>query len=79
MMKKSLKVIAISIMIAGSTLFTTNVIADNPPLPPENHGSNGNSPPGGCAPVGGGLVLLVTLGLGYGARKVYKMRRKLTE
>jgi hypothetical protein len=35
--------------------------------------------PGGSAPVGEGIVLLIALGAAYGGRKVYSMRRKLAE
>jgi hypothetical protein len=46
-------------------------LAQAPPNPPENAGENGG-PVGGGAPVGSGIVLLITLAAGYGAKKVFK-------
>ncbi len=45
------------------------------PLPNQNgNGSNiGNTPVG--APIDGGLSILMILGIGYGARKVYQVRK----
>lgn len=42
--------------------------AGSPPPPPAEHGSGTNAP-GGSAPVGEGLVLLVALGAAYGYKK----------
>lgn len=44
-----------------------------PPPPPGNHGGEEDLKP---TPVGSGLVLLLALGAAYGARKVYRVRRK---
>lgn len=44
-----------------------------PPPPPASHGSNGNQSPGGFAPIGGGIEILLVCGAGYGlARKIKK-------
>jgi hypothetical protein len=48
--------------------FATPVIATNPPPPPPQHGQGGNVP-GGGAPVGEGLILLVAMGAAYGYKK----------
>ena len=47
------------------------LLAQDPPPPPPSggHGQSGNSPAGGGAPVGEGVLLLSFLGLGYGIRK----------
>jgi len=51
-----------------------------PPPPPGGHGSNGNQVPGGGAPIGSGVALLIALGLGYGTKKVYDYKKhKLAE
>jgi hypothetical protein len=43
-----------------------------PPDPPSGHGYGGDSPPGGgAAPVGSGIVMLLTLGAAYGSRKLH--------
>ncbi len=47
--------------------------------PPPRHGTEDPTVPGGGAPVGEGVVLLIAMGAAYGARKVYSMRRKLAE
>jgi hypothetical protein len=59
-------------------MFLFNVMADepldNPPPPPGGgHGGGGNSQ---GAPIDGGLGILLALGAGYGAKKLYKNRRE---
>ncbi|MCF8364766.1 MAG: hypothetical protein K9H16_03240 [Bacteroidales bacterium] len=39
-----------------------------PPPPPPGHGTGGNVP-GGGAPIGEGLIMLVALGAAYGYKK----------
>jgi len=54
--------------------------AQSPPHP--NSGSNptgSNTPVGGGASLGGGLIVLISLALGYGARKVYDFRNNNSE
>ncbi len=47
------------------------LLAQGPPPPPgDPHGGN-NDIPGGGAPVGSGLAIILTLGAAYGVRKVY--------
>jgi len=41
----------------------------DPPPPPGEHGQNGNQIPGGGAPVGDGLLVLLAMGTAYGLRK----------
>ena len=43
------------------------------PPPPGDHGEDTNQP----APIGSGLLILLTLAGGYGAKKVYDARKKL--
>ena len=74
-MKNSIKILAISLLIAGATMLTTTTNADNPP-PPPGHGETGNVP-GGGGPIGSGLLILLGLGAAYGGKKIYKMRKKL--
>ena len=74
-MKKILAITAI-LMISGFSL-----LAQAPP-PPPNDPSNGGTggPVGGGAPIGSGIAILLALGAGYGAKKVYDFRkRKLAE
>lgn len=50
-------------------------LADGPPPPPGGGGGpgGGGSPVG--APIDGGLGILLALGLGYGAFKIYKVKK----
>ena len=47
-------------LFSGMLFFTTPLFADSPP-PPPSHGQTGNQVPGGGAPIGGGLFLLIGL------------------
>ncbi len=47
-----------------------------PPLPPSERGSDENEPTG---TIGSGLIILLALGGGYAAKKVYDARRRLLE
>jgi len=73
--------------IGTIALLTINLITINPlsssaqngdpPPPPGEHGQNGNQVPGGGAPIGDGLLLLVAMGTVYSLRK--RMARKKSE
>ena len=71
-MKKTL-LITLLVMTSAST---TNLLAQVPPPPPPNHGESGNVP-GGNAPVGGGLFILLGLVAAYGGKKVYDVRKDI--
>ncbi len=62
------------ILSAFTIFFGLSLLAQAPPPPPENAGAGGG-PVGGSAPVGSGLVLLITLAAGYGAKKVYNSKK----
>jgi hypothetical protein len=72
-MKKILAITAV-LMISGFSL-----LAQAPP-PPPNDPSNGGTggPVGGGAPIGSGVVLLIAMAAGYGGKKVYDLRTKLS-
>lgn len=60
-----------------SLLFTLGFSAlGQPPLPPGDHDDQDDWQP---APIGGGLVVLVSLAAMYGAKKVYDARKKLAD
>lgn len=67
------------------TLITITLLSINlsysqngdPPPPPGEHGQTGNQPPGGGAPITGGIGILLALGAAYGWKKMHD-RRKLT-
>ena len=52
--------------------------ASAPPPPPPGPGT-GEIPIGGSAPIGSGLVMLLSMGLAYGAKKFYNARKRLEE
>ena len=49
----------------------------NPPIVPGDHGHAGDVPVG--APIDGGVCVLLILGAGYGAKKLYTLRNVKTE
>ena len=67
-------------LIAGIAFTTFAVNAQGPPQPPgSGHGQTGNQAPGGGAPIGSGLAILLALGVGYGGKKLYDARKKTDE
>ena len=68
-MKKIYKISILLLFIQFGLLLPQSVQAD-PPEMPGGHGSNGDAPPGGGAPIGGGLGILIILGAAYGSKKV---------
>ncbi len=49
------------------------------PNPGTNAGGSpvGGGPIGGSAPIGNGIVLLLTMAIGYGSKKMYNARKML--
>ena len=79
-MKYIIKTLTISLLITGATLISSSIYAQtDPPPPPETHGEAGNQPPGGGAPIGSGLFILLSLGAAYGGKKIYNYRKKKSE
>lgn len=73
--KKSKKIVLV-LMLSGLTI---GVFAQGPPPPPgEDGGGNpadsGNQL-GGAAHVGGGVLILLTLAVAYGGRRLYELRK----
>ncbi len=79
-MKTVKKIIGLAILILFFAPLT-QVMAQGapPPPPPPGDVGSGDAPIGGNAPIGAGLVILSTLGLAYGGKKVYDARQKLEE
>lgn len=68
-MKKHIQSTTIILIFTLMLLCASPVVAQNPPPPPPPpHGQSGNVP-GGGAPIGEGLIMLVALGAAYGWRK----------
>ena len=73
-MKKALKISLTVAIFLSLTLFS---LAQSPPHPNGGGGpGGGNTPVGGGAPLGEGIILLLTMGIGYGVRK-YRQVKKL--
>lgn len=71
---KKIKAALIIAMLASLPLLSLTQ-----PLPSQNgNGSNVGSIPVG-APIDGGLSILLVLGAGYGATKLFEMRKKTKE
>jgi len=69
-MKKILTLTAI-LMLSGFAL-----LAQAPPPPPQNANEGGGPVGGGGAPIGSGMVLLISLAAGYGGKKVFDLRKE---
>ena len=74
-MKTKIKTLTITLLIAGATFISSIAKADDPPPPPPGHGETGNVP-GGGAPIGSGLFILLGLGAAYGGKKIYDYKKK---
>jgi hypothetical protein len=76
----SLRKLLLTLVFLFSGMFMFNAVADepldNPPPPPGGHGGGGNTQ---GAPIDGGLSILLALGAGYGAKKLYKARQEKKE
>lgn len=75
-MKKAIATLVIFVSLIIVPVITASAAV--PPPPPPGPGT-GETPIGGAAPVGSGLVLLLSMGAAYGAKKVYDARKKLEE
>ena len=68
----------LTIVLAFSV--STIMAIDNPPNPPGGGHGTGGDLPGGGAPIGSGLVILMSLGAAYGGKKLYDLKKnKLKE
>jgi hypothetical protein len=62
-----------SLIFCGLLFININVYTQAPPPPPGEHGSGTNEDPGGGAPIGSGISILLSLGAAYGGKKIYKV------
>lgn len=67
-----------SLIVIIFAVFAMNIgFSQTPPHPNGgNDPGSGNTPVGGGAPIAGGFFIMLSLGLGYGAKKMYDIRRK---
>lgn len=75
-MKNYIKFLTMLLLIAGFTIIAIKAKADAPPQPPPEHGNNGNVP-GGGAPIGSGLFVLLGLGAAYGVKKYLILEKEI--
>jgi hypothetical protein len=68
-----------NLIITGLLVVAPVIIASasTPPPPPDPGG--GTPIGGGPAPIGSGIVMLISMGAAYGAKKVFDARKKLEE
>lgn len=71
-MKKVISKIFVGAMLIGAISFCNNIYADQPPDP---GGNPTGDPVGGGSPIGGGLVILLSMGAAYGSKKLYDSRK----
>ena len=74
-MKKAIQILVILFVIL------VPVILSAQPLPYDQSigGGAGSMPVGGGAPIGGGLLIMLSLAIGYGSKKIYKARKKVID
>jgi hypothetical protein len=75
-MKNRFKILALVLTLG--LIFGLSTISIPQPPPPSDHGDPGDVP-GGTAPVGSGLVLLIGMGAAYGSGKLYKAWKTIEE
>lgn len=76
-MKKSFMHIFFTVLLFGCIAFSQITLAQAPPPPPAEKGTNDNKGPGGGAPIDNGIYLTVALIAGFGAWKMYKRLQKM--
>jgi hypothetical protein len=77
-MKKAIINLIITGLLVVVPVIITCASAPPPPPPPPGGGGSG-SPIGGTAPIGSGLIMLISMGAAYGAKKVYNARKRIEE
>lgn len=70
-MKRTLMLMFCIIMLMLFPLFHASVYSSSPPPPPPGHGQSGNVPGGGGS-LEGGLLIMLSLAIGYSAKKAYE-------
>lgn len=71
-MKRSINIIAVFLILLIPVLLT----AQPQPWDPTVGGGEGTNPVGGGAPLGEGIILLLSLGIAYGARKYRQLSNR---
>ena len=71
-------ILKIAVILSFIMLPAFVALADLPDAPPPDPGGTGGGTPVG-APIDGGLGILLVLGAGYGAKKLYQARKEKNE
>jgi len=71
----SMKKSKIIILISLALIMFLAIDSYAQPQPP-GHDATGNVPGGGGAPIGGGLLILIGMGVAYGAKKIFQLRKE---
>ena len=74
-MKKVIQILAILLVILVPVILTAQPM----PWDPSIGGGTGANPVGGGAPIGGGLIIMLSLAIGYGTKKIYDIRKKVLD
>jgi hypothetical protein len=77
-MKKAILNLIITGLFLTLPVILATASAPPPPPPPDDDGGS-DTPIGGAAPIGSGIVMLVSMGAAYGAKKIYDARKRLEE
>jgi len=77
-MKKAIFNLIITGLFITLPVIIASASAPPPPPPPDDPGT-GEQPIGGGAPIGSGLIMLISMGAAYGAKKVFDARKRLEE
>jgi hypothetical protein len=78
-MKKVIRNILVVTLLICFSLLATTIFADQPPDPGTGGPGTGDIPVGGGSSIGGGLIMLLTLGVAYGSKKFFEIRKEITE
>jgi len=68
--KKIISICLLLLVLMLGQVITSNVLADQPPDPGTGGPGTGDIPVGGGTPIDGGLIVLVSLGVTYGIKKI---------
>ena len=74
-MKKVIQILVLVLIILVPVILTAQPMPSDPLI----GGGTGGTPAGGGAPIGGGLLILLSMAIGYGTRKIYKLRKKVLD
>ena len=79
-MKKNIRTIALLIGIfMASMSFAQLTDPGGDGSGPGDNGINGEGVPGGGAPIGSGLALIIGMGVAYGGRKTWKLTQDINK